>query len=86
MFLIIPDNFIKVPLIKLSENDFEMNYELVDERKILYDYDNINKIEVGLNENLDHFCCKAILMYILNEINHDVICDFNLPTHLTCRF
>ena len=54
----------------------EMNYELIDERKILYDYEDINKLEVGLNEDLNRFCCKAILTYILNELNHDIIVDY----------
>ena len=60
----------------MTSNLNEMNYELIDERKIVFDYDGINKIEVGQNEDLNRFCCKAILIYILNELNHDVICDY----------
>ena len=67
-------------MIKMSTNVNEMNYELVDERKILFDYDEVNKIEVALGEDLDHFSVKAMLTYILNsELKHDVICDFYIP-------
>ena len=54
----------------------EMNYELVDERKISFNYDEVNKVEIAQNEDLNHFSIKAILTYILNELNHDVICDY----------
>ena len=60
-------------VLKMSQ---EMNYKLVDERKISFDFDQVNKIEIGSNEDLNHFSIKAILTFILNELNHDVICDY----------
>ena len=43
----------------MSENEFEMNYELIDERKILFDFDEVNMLEVAPNEDLNHFSVKA---------------------------
>ena len=59
---------------------YNLNYELDNEQFndniSLYNHAELNKLEIAEKEDLNHFSCKAILFYILSEINHDVICNY----------
>ena len=62
----------------MPSNVNEINYELIDENVNLYVHNDLNKLTIAENENLNHFSTKAILFYVLTELNHDVICDFHI--------
>ena len=62
----------------MSLNEYELNHMLVDESVNLYAHDNLNKLIIADDENLNHFSAISILFYILAELNHDVICDYHV--------
>jgi hypothetical protein len=45
---------------------------------MLYHNENLNKLIIAEKENLNHFSCKALMFYLLSELNHDLICDYNI--------
>jgi hypothetical protein len=64
------------------ENDYEMNYELEEDMNVnvdIYDRNDLNKLSIAAaGEDLNHFSCKAVMFYVLSEMNHDVICDHHI--------
>ena len=62
---------------------YELDYEQLNENLFLYNRDDLNILTIAEKEDLNHFSCKTLLFYILSDLNHNMICDFNLSTHLT---
>jgi hypothetical protein len=62
----------------MSNNAYNLDYELEDMNVDIYDRNDLNKLTIDKNEDLNHFNCKAILFYVLSEMNHDVICDHHI--------
>jgi len=66
-------------VIKMSFNLYDLNYELdnknaldFDRKAILYDRNDLNKLITIDNEKLNHFSAKAIMFYVLSELDHDI--------------
>jgi hypothetical protein len=66
----------------MSFNLYDLDYELDDKnavdfsrKAILYDRSDLNKVVIAGVEKLNHFITKAIMFYILSELNHDVITE-----------
>ena len=64
---------------------YDLDYELDDkaavdfERKaILFNRTDLNKLVIAGTEKLNHFISKAIMFYILSELNHDVTSECNV--------
>ena len=64
---------------------YDLDYELDDknanyfERKaILFNKSDLNKLVIAGVEKLCHFISKAIMFYILSELNHDVTTECNI--------
>ena len=70
------------PVIKMSLSlynlKYDLNSELIDENTILYDRNDLNKIKIASGEKLNNFITKSTLFYILSELNHDIIVDFEI--------
>jgi len=63
----------------MSLNLYDLSYELADKnaldfsrKAILYDRNDLNKLITIDNEKLNHFSAKAIMFYILSELDHDI--------------
>lgn len=59
----------------MSLNMNEMNYVLDEMNVNLYNRNDVNKLVIAVDENLNHFCSKALMFYILSDLNHDMICN-----------
>jgi hypothetical protein len=69
----------------MSFNLYDLDYELADrnavdfERKaILFNRIDLNKLVIAGNEKINHFISKAIMFYILSELNHDIVTECNV--------
>jgi hypothetical protein len=69
----------------MSFSLYDLDYELADEnatdfsrKAILYDYNDLNKLVIAGNEKINHFITKAIMFYILSELNHEIISECNI--------
>ena len=69
----------------MSFNLYDLNYELTDKnavdfskKAILYNRDDLNKLAIVDREQLNHFISKAIMFYILSELNHNIASECNL--------
>ena len=47
-------------------------------KAILYDRNDLNKLVIAGTEKLNHFISKAIMFYILSELNHDIVSECNI--------
>ena len=47
-------------------------------RGLLYDVKDINKLAKFSTEKLDHWTAKCLLFYILREMKHDVLSEFEI--------
>ena len=47
-------------------------------KAILYDRNDLNKLVIAGTEKLNHFITKAIMFYILSELNHDLATECNI--------
>ena len=56
----------------------EINYSLGTLNDTRYNHVDFNRLTLAENVRLNEFVNKSILFYILNELNHDVISDFNM--------
>ena len=61
----------------MSYNLYDLDTELADKnasdfsrKAILYDRNDINKVVIAGREKLNHFITKAIMCFILNELNN----------------
>jgi hypothetical protein len=66
----------------MSYNLYDLDYELADKnaldfsrKAILFDRSDLNKLVIAGTEKLNHFSAKAILYYILSEMDHDVVSE-----------
>ena len=66
----------------MSFNLYDLNYELADKnaldfsrKAILFDRSDLNKLVIAGVEKLNHFISKAIMFYLLSELNHDVVSE-----------
>ena len=66
----------------MSYDIYNQKYKLEDQnaldfgrKAILYDLNDINKLIIAGNEKLNHFTAKAIMFYILSELNHDIVSE-----------
>ena len=69
----------------MSFSLYNLDYELTDKnatdfitKAILYDWNDLNKLVIAGNEKINHFISKAIMFYILSELNHDVVAECNV--------
>ena len=69
----------------MSFNLYDLDYKLDDKnatdfsrKAFLYDRNDLNKLVIAGNEKLNHFISKAIMFYILNELDHDVVAECNI--------
>jgi len=62
----------------MSCNLYKQKYELDDLKVNIYDRADLNKVVLSNTENLNHFSSKAILFYILREMEHDVISEYHI--------
>ena len=69
----------------MSFNLYDLDYELADKnaldfsrKAILYDHNDLNKLVIAGVEKLNHFISKAIMFYILSELDHDVVTECNI--------
>jgi hypothetical protein len=69
----------------MSYRLYDLDYELNDksavdfERKaILFNKNDLNKLVIAGNEKLNHFISKAIMFYVLSELNHDIVTECNI--------
>ena len=69
----------------MSFNLYDLESELNDKnavdftrKAILYDYKDMNKVIPGRRERLNHFSTKAIMFYILQELDHDVVTEVEI--------
>ena len=61
----------------MSLSLYNLKYDLMNENTILYDRNDLNKLTIANAENLNHFSCKAILFYILSELDHDIVTEYH---------
>lgn len=47
-------------------------------KAILYDRNDLNKLVIAGTEKLNHFITKAIMFYILSELNHNLATECNI--------
>ena len=66
----------------MSFNLYDLNYELADKnaldfskKAILFERSDLNKLVIAGVEKLNHFISKAIMFYLLSELNHDVVSE-----------
>jgi hypothetical protein len=62
----------------MSCNRYNLNYSLETLNDSIYNHLDLNRLTLAENEKLNEFINKSILFYILNELNHDVVSDFNI--------
>jgi hypothetical protein len=69
----------------MSFSLYNLDYELADKnatdfsrKAILYDRGDLNRLVIAGNEKINHFISKAIMFYILSELNHDVVAECNI--------
>jgi hypothetical protein len=69
----------------MSFNLYDLDYELDDKnatdfsrKAILYDRNDMNKLAIAGTEKLNHFISKAIMYYILSELNHNIVTECNI--------
>ena len=69
----------------MSYNLYDLDYELADKnaldfskKAILFDQSDINKLVIAGVEKLNHFISKAIMFYVLSELNYDVVSECNI--------
>ena len=66
----------------MSFNLYDLEYELADKnaldfskKAILFDRSDLNKLVIAGTEKLNHYLSKAIMFYILSEMDHDVVSE-----------
>jgi hypothetical protein len=64
---------------------YDLDYELADKnaldfskKAILYDRNDLNKLVIAGTEKLNHFISKAIMFYILSELDHNLVTECNI--------
>jgi len=69
----------------MSYDMYDLNYELNDKnaldfsrKAILYDRNDLNKLVIDGTEKLNHFIAKAIMYYVLSELDHDITTECTL--------
>ena len=66
------------PVIKMSFNAINLNYELENMSGNLFDHTDINKLVLTENDEVNKFVSNSIVFYILNELNHDIITEYHI--------
>ena len=66
----------------MSFNLYDLNYELADKnaldfsrKAILFERSDLNKLVIAGVEKLNHFISKAIMFYILSELDHIIVSE-----------
>ena len=69
----------------MSLNLYDLESELNDgnavdfvRKAFLYDRNDLNKLVIAGVEKLNHFISKAIMFYILSELNHDLVSECSI--------
>ena len=69
----------------MSFNLYDLDFELADKnaldfnkKAILFERSDLNKLVIAGTEKLNHFISKAIMFYILCELNHDIVTECNI--------
>jgi hypothetical protein len=72
-------------VICLSFDLYGLNRSIDDEdtiafsrRAMLYDKSAVNKLVHDHKENLNHYCAKALMFFILREFKHDVVSEVRI--------
>ena len=66
----------------MSFDLYDLNYELADKnaldftkKAILFDRSDVNKLVIAGTEKLNHYFSKALMFFILSELNHDIVSE-----------
>jgi len=69
----------------MSFNLYDLDFELADKnaldfsrKAILFNRNDLNKLVIAGTEKLNHFISKAIIFYILSELDHDIVTECSI--------